>query len=180
MVQNILQIHQREVVVDDDDDHHHHYHHPHHVLLTSYTLLRLMSNPSCFFRHLTPNSLKQYRTTIRQNHPKAANIMSYGGRQHIHKGSNPEYYNLLQQAVKEVWAISLKCQSNYGRVRLIICQVRQEQASPHCEMQQTPQSKGGVMCFLYLQRLCGGNKRNCSSVGVLEDINLPQASQTDN
>lgn len=75
-------------------------------------------------RPATPNLLKQNmnnKKTWVQNLLKAANITPYGGRQHSHKWSNPEYYNLLQQAVTEVWAISSKCQSNYGQVRLIIC-----------------------------------------------------------
>lgn len=129
--------------------------------------------------YLSMNMNMNNKKTWVQNLLKAANTSPYGRQQHSHEWSNPEYYNLLQQAVTEVWAISSKCQSNYGRVRLIICQVIQERAGPHCEMQQTPQctTKYGfkrvlcwVRCFLHLERLFG--KRNCNSVVVLEDINL--------
>lgn len=105
--------------------------------LSSWCLIQAPFYPGRPLRAATPIHLRRIWTTKRHGHVIFSRLQI---KSHMYTGSTvindlslniTIYYN---KQLLRLGAISSKCQSNYGRVRLIICQVIQEWAGPHCEI----------------------------------------------
>lgn len=109
-------------------------HAPQHALDVWYKPLSIMAG----LREQQPlNHLRRTWTTKRHGHVIFSRLQI---KSHMYTGSTvindlslniTIYYN---KQLPRLGAISSKCQSNYGRGWLIICQVIQEWAGPHCEI----------------------------------------------